>query len=80
MIHKQYEINESFIPKNDLIDDAWYRGYNRNTDKGIWNAKKSRFEFIRIKFGEWRMDWSRHPEDDDEMALFYPFEYICNNE
>jgi len=25
------------------------------------------------------MDWSRHPEDDDEMALFYPFEFICNN-
>ena len=79
-MNKYYETDKPFIAKQDLIDNAWYKGYNRNADKGIWNAKKSRFEFIRIKFGEWRMDWSRHPEDDDEMALFYPFEFICTNE
>jgi hypothetical protein len=79
-MHKDYETDKPFIAKKDLVDNGWYKGYNRIADKGIWNAEKSRFEFVRIKFGDWRMDWSRHPEDDDEMALFYPFEFICNNE
>lgn len=57
-----------------------YMGYNRNTNKGLWDAKANRFYFIRYKWGETRMDSSVHPEDDDDYALFYPFEFICNNE
>ena len=38
-MNKYYETDKPFIAKKDLIDNGWYKGYNRNADKGIWKIK-----------------------------------------
>lgn len=64
-------ITAGAIPKEELIDQAYYYGDYRNATIGKWLADKNQFEINRYKFG-WRKDWCNHFEDDDNFALFTP--------
>ena len=67
------------ISKNELEDGVWYYGKYRNSDVGIWDAKKGKFCIWRSKFG-WMKDQCFHFQDDDGYALFVPLRKATEEE
>lgn len=63
------------IPKDELVDGAWYHGHSRNAWLAQWEALREVFVFTRLgQFpGDSFTDTAPHLEDDKGMDVFIPF-------
>lgn len=64
------------IPKNELVDGAYYKGTCRNADIARWSAEHQKFFHWRFKFGHTFIEEIRHPEDEQRYDVFVPEELI----
>ena len=63
--------DQSHIPKQDLVDGAYYSGGCRNANVARWFAKQGRFTYYRTKFGVRYLEDIFCPEDDQVFDVFY---------
>lgn len=79
--------NGIYLPKKDLVDGQWYKGFCRNATVAQWSATHihpgnewhpkrvvGMFFYWRTKFGNTFIENIYHPEDDDGFDLFFPTE------
>lgn len=64
-------MERQFIPKSQLIHDAYYAGTCRNASIARWNAIEQCFYHWRQKFGFKFVETIKAPEDDDTFDVFY---------
>ena len=67
-LEEAYKIG--LIPKKDLVDGITYLGTCRNAEEAVWHADRSRFEYIRTKWGSSFPEDIVHPEDDEGYDVF----------
>lgn len=60
----------NWIPKDQLIEGAFYMGKCRNADEAQW--KEGKFHYLRHKFGFNYMEEIECPEDDRGFDVFFP--------
>jgi hypothetical protein len=69
----------AYLAKAELVHGQYYRGRCRNSDIARWCVQENGpgvFLYIRHKFGESFVDEIRHPEDERNFDVFYPFEAV----
>ena len=67
--------NAGAIPKEKLINGAYYLGQSRSTNVAQWFPKDG-FNYMRHKLGESFVDTINHFEDDNGYDLFIPLKLI----
>ena len=66
----------TWIPKENLIPFAYYKGKCRNAPIAMWDGKK--FFYIRRKFIDTFVEEINCPEDDRGFDVFFAQELIYN--
>ena len=64
------------IPKNKLVDRAYYSGRCRNARVAQWHADQNCFIHLREKFGAVFAEKIKHPEDENTFDYFTPEKQI----
>lgn len=67
---------EKWIPKEELIPFAYYKGKCRNAPIAWWDGKK--FHYLRSKFGNIFAEEIECPENDRGYDVFFAQEIIYN--
>lgn len=62
------------IPKSELKDGAYYRGYCRNANISVWSEKHQAFFHWRYKFGNKFVEKINCPEDEEVYDVFLAHE------
>jgi hypothetical protein len=70
------------IDKKDLEDLVYYRGYCRNAEYAIWVSSRSKFVYLREKFGFIFPESinCREDETDERIDYFVPYERVSLEE
>jgi hypothetical protein len=64
----------TWIPKEELVEGATYKGKCRNADTAVW--KNGKFEYTRYKFGFTFLEEIECPEDDRGFDVFFAQEKL----
>ena len=73
-------IEKGGIPKDLLIEGAWYYGDHRRCYFAKWDGLENEFKYVRQKFNQIYWDTCNHFEDDDGYALFVPLRLATQEE
>lgn len=65
---------KTWIPKDQLVEGAFYEGKCRNAGTAQW--KEGKFHYLRHKFGFQYMEDIPCPEDDHGYDVFFPQKLI----
>jgi hypothetical protein len=76
--HYDERTDRPILPKEELVDGAYYVGRCRNATVARWSAKRGSFFHWRVKFSRIYVEEIKHPIDEEYFDVFRVVRHLAD--